>query len=66
VGDVPERLLDVHPSEIVERDPGLIADHLMKILIAKARSNGRRCVARLGLAETAQQILEVYQSAVQE
>jgi len=63
VGDVPERLLGVHPSEIVTRDAKAIAEALVRILSKRERSNGRDRVASLDQGLVAKRILKVYQSA---
>lgn len=62
VGDVPERLSGVHPSEVVQREPVAIGAALVKILLSRERSNGRECIIPLGLDEVAQRVLAIYGS----
>jgi teichuronic acid biosynthesis glycosyltransferase TuaC len=64
VGDVVERLAGVHPSVVVPREPQLMAEALTKILLTRARSNGRERIAHLSLAQVAQQVLDVYRTAL--
>lgn len=61
VGDVPERLRDVHPSRIVARDPVALGQAICGILKMNCRSNGREIVVRdLSEAATVQRVLDVY------
>ncbi len=62
VGDVSERLADVHPSAVVPRDPDAIGKALADILLTRERSNGREHVSHLGLNGTAQRVIAVYRS----
>lgn len=64
VGDVPERLAGVHPSDVVSRDPGEFGEALAKILLSRQRSNGRERMMDLGLDQVARQVLAVYQSVL--
>lgn len=64
VGDVPERLVGVHPSAVVTREAGVIGDALVKILLERKRSNGREHVASLSLDNIAQRILRIYRSVL--
>jgi glycosyltransferase involved in cell wall biosynthesis len=60
VGDTRERLANVSPSFLVSRDPGSIADALIKILSARRRCNGRDHVLELGIEQVAQRVVDVY------
>ena len=64
VGDIPERLMGVHPSMIVPRDPTLMGEAIAKILLTKMRSNGREFVQSLELNIVAQRVLSVYRSVL--
>jgi teichuronic acid biosynthesis glycosyltransferase TuaC len=64
VGDVPARLVGVHPSAIVPPDPNAMGEALAEILLTRARSNGREHVAHLALDKVAQRVLAVYQSVL--
>ena len=64
VGDVPERLAGVYPSEVVPREPKRLGDAVIKILQSRQRSNGREIVASLGLKEVAIRVLDVYDSVL--
>jgi len=64
VGDVPERLAGVHPSAVVPRDPKLIGEALIRILLKRQRSNGREGINQLRLELVAQQVLATYQSVL--
>ena len=64
VGDVPERLKGVQPSVIVSRDPQLMGEAIVKILLTRARSNGREYVSCLDLDLVAQRVLTVYRSVL--
>ncbi len=60
VGDVPERLVGVYPSEVVARDSTCLGEALTRILLLRIRSNGREHVGNLDLACVARRVLEVY------
>jgi teichuronic acid biosynthesis glycosyltransferase TuaC len=62
VGDVPERLAGVCPSEVVSRDPKEIGEAISNVLEAKQRSNGRDKVMHLSLDQVALRVLDVYKS----
>jgi len=64
VGDVPERLAEVHPSAIVPRDSLAMGEALTTMLLTRERSNGREVVLDLGMHETAQRVITVYQAAL--
>ncbi|MGD9851196.1 MAG: glycosyltransferase family 4 protein [Nitrospirales bacterium] len=64
VGDVPERLAGVYPSAVVSRDSTLIGEALLEILLKRKRSNGRENVGHLSLDQIAQQVIDVYFSAL--
>ncbi len=65
VGDVVERLRDVHPSGIVPRDPLALGGAISDILRSNQRSNGRDIVERdLSEAATIQKVLDVYREAI--
>ncbi len=65
VGDVVERLRDVHPSRIVARDPQALGLAICDVLKQGRRSNGREIVERdLAEAVTVKKVLDVYQKAL--
>jgi len=64
VGDVPERLERVHPSAVVPRDPHVMGEALIRILLAGERSNGREHIRHLALGQVAQRVLGVYRLAL--
>ena len=64
VGDVRERLQDVHPSCITQRRPEDIGRALASILTEGHRSNGRERICHLSIALVAERILSVYRSAL--
>ena len=64
VGDVAERLVGVNPSEVVARTPAAMGEALLKILLSRKRSNGRKSVAHLSLNQVAQRVLDVYRLAL--
>lgn len=49
VGDVRERLKDVHPGAVVAQDVAQLADALNAVLSDGGRSNGRELAARNGV-----------------
>ncbi|UWG47976.1 Glycosyltransferase [Halanaeroarchaeum sp. HSR-CO] len=63
VGDVRERLSDVHPSHIGESDEELV-EGLIDVLERGVASNGRAVAQSLGLESMARQIRSVYESVV--
>jgi teichuronic acid biosynthesis glycosyltransferase TuaC len=65
VGDVAERLAGVQPSAIVAGDAVAMGEVLVRILLCRERSNGRRHVAHLNLDCVAQRVLQLYQSVLQ-
>ena len=67
VGDVPERLIGVTPSAIVERDPAALGAAVVELIKDCRRSNGPG-VAALDFSEdfVAQQVIEVFCRAVGE
>lgn len=62
VGDVRERLRDVTPSYIVERDPHRIATALTDILSLGSRSNGREYIAHVSETRIAQTLCSIYKA----
>lgn len=62
VGDVPERLAGVSPSAVVERTPVALAQAIVDIVRAPARSNGPDVVAEISMERTAARIIGVYES----
>jgi glycosyltransferase involved in cell wall biosynthesis len=64
VGDVPERLVNVHPSAVVPRDPKVFGAAVLKILMTRQRSNGREHAAHFSQETIARQILQVYKSVL--
>jgi len=63
VGDVEERLVGVHVSVLVPRNPEEIGEALATILRTRQRSNGRDHVAELSLQEVAKRVVAVYRAA---
>lgn len=66
VGDVRERLANVEPSRIVERDPHQIGRAVGEILMKRDRSNGREAIQELTQERVATRILAVYADALVE
>jgi teichuronic acid biosynthesis glycosyltransferase TuaC len=65
-GDVPERLRDVPGCELCENDdPATIAAALERVLTRRERINGRATVEHLDEKLLAQQMINVYQHAVE-
>ncbi len=64
VGDVPERLANVQPSEVVDRAPGPIARALVQILREPRRSNGPGVLGQLSLDAVAARIIRVYEGVL--
>jgi teichuronic acid biosynthesis glycosyltransferase TuaC len=65
VGDVEERLLGVHPSAVVPRDPRAIGEAIAEILLVRERSNGREHVAHLDQDEIAKRVAALYESVLE-
>jgi teichuronic acid biosynthesis glycosyltransferase TuaC len=65
VGDVAERLKEVHPSRVVCRDVSEFGRALTDILLERRASNGRQRVESLSEAHIAEAIRSVYESAVE-
>ena len=66
VGDVRERLANVEPSRIVERDPHQIGRAVGEILMKRYRSNGRETIQEVTQERVATRILAVYGDALVE
>lgn len=66
VGDVSERLIGVHPSCVVSRNPEEFGEALAEILLARQRSNGRERIVHLALDLEGGRVLGVYQSVLQD
>jgi teichuronic acid biosynthesis glycosyltransferase TuaC len=64
VGDVVERLRDVSPSKIVNREPSQFAAAIAEMLVCGKRSNGRERVASCSEAKIAQSIRALYDSTL--
>ena len=64
VGDVPERLAGVAPSGVVARNPMVIGQAIVEILLTRMRSNGREHITQLGQDQVAQRLLGVYRSVL--
>ena len=64
VGDVPERLAGVYPSEVVPREPKALGEALAKVLQIRQRSNGRECISHLDLQAVARRVVQVYRSVL--
>ncbi len=65
VGDVAERLAEVHPSEVTERNPEALGQALLKVLLLNKRSNGRERTESLSLDQVAKRVFDVYCSALE-
>jgi len=65
-GDVVERLQDVTPSFLVERNPDKIADALVKVLAEGRRSNGREKVEDISQDKIALRIIRLYESLMKD
>ncbi|KTG07830.1 glycosyl transferase [Haloprofundus marisrubri] len=63
VGDVPERLAEVDPSYVCDSDDELI-ENLVRVLQQGGRSNGRKEAERVGIAQMADHIYEVYEDVL--
>ncbi|ACZ43679.1 glycosyl transferase group 1 [Thermobaculum terrenum ATCC BAA-798] len=64
VGDVPEVVSGTEGCYLVERDPQLIADALVKVLVSPRRTNGREHIGHLSREHVALQVLQVYRHAL--
>lgn len=64
VGDVAERLEQVHPSRVVPRDVVEFGKALAEILTEKRRSNGREWIAPYHEARVAESVRSVYEAVV--
>ena len=64
VGDVPERLVGVTPSRVVDRDEGAIADALLQVIALGRRCNGTAAVRDLSLERIAERVIAVYREAI--
>lgn len=64
VGDVPEVIGDTEGCYLVERDPVLIADALVKVLSNPKRTEGRSRIGHLSRENIALRVLEVYEHAL--
>ena len=53
VGDIEERLRDVIPSRIVQRDAGLLAEAVVELTRSPLRSNGRSKIGEISLQSIA-------------
>lgn len=68
VGDVKERLAQVQPSAVVERNPQAIASALKSILEQEKRSNGREELLRQRLdnQNVAMKLISIYRRVINE
>jgi glycosyltransferase involved in cell wall biosynthesis len=66
VGDVRERLMNVHPSRIVGRDPVEIGEALAEVLQKHERSNGREVIRELSSEKVAERVMAVYYEALRD
>lgn len=60
VGDAAERLQGVHPSRVVARDSGALAQAIIEILTDGRRSNGREMLSECSEEHIARRIIEAY------
>jgi len=65
VGDVADRLKDVSPSRVVNRDPTEFGTALAAILLERRRSNGRERIAGYSERQVANLIRSVYAEALE-
>lgn len=65
VGDVAERLRNVHPSRIVPRDAEAMGQALAEILQLGSRSNGREHVVDLSEERIASRLLRLYREILE-
>ena len=63
VGDVPERLVNVTPSSIVERDAQKLGVAVAEIAISMQRSNGRESIADISEEAEVERLCQVYERA---
>jgi teichuronic acid biosynthesis glycosyltransferase TuaC len=61
VGDVEERLRDVYPSRIVERDASALAEALVELTLTPVRSNGRSKIGEISLHSIALELKGWYE-----
>jgi len=64
VGDIEERLRNVHPSRIVTRDAVSVARAIVELTLAPCRSNGRSQTGEISLQSIACQLKGLYQTLV--
>jgi glycosyltransferase involved in cell wall biosynthesis len=64
VGDVPERLTGVAGTYVVERDPQMMADALIRALEHGRASGARAAVEQLSAERVAERVLAVYRDAI--
>ena len=64
VGDVPDLLAKVRPSEIVPRNSQALGEAMVRILEKPQRSNGHEHCQSFNLTLIAQRVLAVYRSVV--
>jgi glycosyltransferase involved in cell wall biosynthesis len=60
VGDVRERLRDVHPSSLVSREPRELGAALARLLCEPVRSNGHEMVREVSAETIAGKVLSLY------
>lgn len=66
VGDAAERLAEVSPSNIVERDPDVLGRYIAEVLKKKLRSNGRDKIANLSDRAVTERIRDTYDDVIRE
>jgi len=66
VGDAAERLSNVIPSYVVERNPEALGRCVVKVLEGNRRSNGRDRVAHLSDQAVTEKIRDVYDEVIRE
>lgn len=64
VGDVSERLAQVSPSRIVDRDPVELGHALKDIILMGKRSNGYEAAKKLDVKKNAEKLLSIYKSVI--
>ncbi len=66
VGDVGERLRNVHPSMIVSRDPRELGAAVARLVQAQVRSNGHEMVREVSAETMAAKVLSLYRELCSE
>ena len=65
VGDVKERLRNVHPSHIVDRDPYELGAAIVQVLCDPRRSNGHEVVGEIAAENISERMLAIYRQVLE-